>query len=589
MFVPRQKRGWIIVTKELGSFADFFAAKEISAGNGKLITTQLDLLELQPRYKRLRVDLVGSTAAAKVCPAELEDNTLVLLCTPEQVDKDLHNSLKELLSRELGAADVRTYQITPVMLLTLVREGVDGQRLAGSRSARGRDSSDVSRAFRDIIGWCIRQGASDIHLNIHNDSPNSQIHVHIDGHYIAPPHLSLPTPRLTEIARVAWLDVVGGQQPVFDPRSEQQGRLYEVVDGTSYMLRWGSFVGDRGPSITLRLLNLDETIDGLTLESLGYLPSHIEKLQRAQRSEGGAIVLGGVVGSGKSTTIAKLLSDLPTNRKIMTLEDPVERIIRHAIQSSIVRNLASTDDGAFRRKLMMLKRSAVSDVLLGEIRDTDTGQAFQDIVESGSNLYTTVHVYSMLGIPDRLASRQVGVPIDLLASPGILKLLVYQALLPRLCEHCSLPIDQLRDGHLDALGHKRSLSHWKEYIERLKRIYGSVEGIRIRNEEGCQHCKKNELSDLYGYTGRTVVAELFELGHHVEALRCVRNKDSLALLDVYESLSDGDPRSQNMDGKTAMDCAAYKMLSGQIDPRDVEPRFIAFETLETKKNVRRAT
>lgn len=576
------------MTMNFGSFAELLETPQ-----GKdaqvVIATQGDLSALSPAFKRLRVDLVGSTAASKVCPAELENGEIVLFCTTEQRDKDLHRSQQTLLVDSglvVKGKKPRTFEISPVMLLTLVREGIDGQSLASSPK-RGRDASDISRAFRDIVTWCIRQGASDVHLNIDSESADSQIHVHIDGHYIAPESLRLPTPRLMEIANVAWLDVIGGGEPAFDPRTEQQGRLYEVVDGSNYMLRWGSFIADKGPSVTLRILNLDETVDSLTLQSLGYLPSHVEKLERAQRSEGGAIVLGGVVGSGKSTTIARLLSELPLNRKVMTLEDPVERIIRGALQASVVRDLKSTGSNSYRRKLMALKRSAASDILLGEIRDTETGQAFQDIVESGSNLYTTVHVYSMLGIPSRLASRQIGVPTDLLASPGQLKLVGYQALLPLLCDNCALPVSYLSGGMTDSLGHVRSNEYWTKYRERLTRLYQNIEGVRIRNHEGCERCQTKELPDLYGYQGRTVVAELFELGHNLDALRCVRDHDSIGLMQVYQALSDGNQHSEDMDGKTAMDCAVYKMLKGQLDPRDVEPRFMAFETLELRGNGRK--
>lgn len=547
----------------------------------RIISTMADLGALQPAFVRLRIDWVGRTIAAQACPVELSDGTIAVFCVPEREGTDVHTSVCEVANTHNQGQPVQTHLITGILLLTLVRERVEGASLKVGSREHGHDRSDTSRAFRDIIAWAVRKGCSDVHLNINFDEVESQVMVHVDGHYVAPEHLRMPTERLLEIARVAWQDGYGGRESIFDPRSESQCRLYDVVDGVPYMLRWGQFVADKGPSITLRLLSLTEADASTSLDSLGYLPSQVAMLERAMMSEGGAIVFGGVVGSGKSTSLARLLCELPSTRKIMSIEDPVERTIPNALQASIVRSFDSDNEtSSFRAKLMMLKRAAVSDVLLGEIRDVETGRAFLDIVESGTNLYTTVHVGSVSGIPSRLASGQVQVPIDVLAAPGILKLLVYQALLPRLCPHCSLPLEALLDDAPDALGRSRDAGHWSSYIDRLSRMYQHLDGVRIRNPEGCEHCQRKELPDIYGYAGRTAVAELYELGHDTAALLRVREQDAIGLAELYSARSDGNPFSANMDGKSAMQCSVFKMLQGQIDPRDIEPRFMSFETAE---------
>lgn len=546
-----------------------------------LISTMAELGALQPAFLRLRIDWVGRSIAAQACPAEMSDGSVVVFCVPEREGTDVHASVCEAAKAHVRGAKMETRLISGILLLTLVRERLEGTNIRLGGREQGHDRSDTSRAFRDIVAWAVRKGCSDVHLNIDFDEAESQVMVHVDGHYVAPGHLRMPTERLLEIARVAWQDGHGGRESIFDPRAESQCRLYDVVDGTPYMLRWGQFVADKGPSITLRLLSLAETDAAAGLEDLGYLPSQIGMLERAMLSEGGAIVFGGVVGSGKSTSLARLLGALPATRKIMSIEDPVERTIRHALQASIVRSFDTDNEtSSFRAKLMMLKRAAVSDVLLGEIRDVETGRAFLDIVESGTNLYTTLHVGSVSGIPSRLASRQVQVPIDVLAAPGILKLLVYQALLPRLCPHCSLPLDALLDEAPDALGRRKDAGHWSGYIDRLSRMYKHLDLVRIRNPEGCEHCQRKELPDIYGYAGRTAVAELYELGHDTAALLRVREQDAIGLAELYKARADGDPFSANMDGKSAMQCAVYKMLHGRIDPRDIEPRFMSFETAE---------
>jgi len=543
-----------------------------------LLQHQSDVSEHVPGFKQMRADLVSREAAMLVCPVELDGGRFAVFCQPDQYGLDIHNAVVQMLRARNKHADVTSYRVSPQLLLTLVRERLDGRALKSWR-AGSEETSAVRKMFRDIVAWSVRQGASDVHLNIHEGDRASEVRVTIDGHYIAPPHLQMGTDRLLELCKVAWLDSTGGKHALFDPRIEQQSRLWDVVDGKGVMLRWGSFITDRGPSITMRVLVQDAAESLPDFAQLGYLPSQVHALEDAMNAEGGAIVLGGVVGSGKSTTIACQLSQLPSWRKIMTLEDPVERQIRGALQASIVRELDEDDAANFAPKLMMLKRSAPTDVLLGEIRDRQTGRAFQDIVEAGTNVSATVHVGSSTGIPARLASAQIGVALDMLAAPGMLKLLVYQTLLPQLCP-CALPLAALDEGAHDALGRPRSGAHWQAYRGLLGDLYGDpVQHVRVRNPQGCPHCQTRGLAQLYGYRGRTVVAEHFAPADDSQALRAIANRDWITLAEQHATLSDQDPTSANMRGKTAMQCAVYKMLHGQLDPRDVEPRFRPFSTL----------
>ncbi|HCN71195.1 MAG TPA: general secretion pathway protein, partial [Pusillimonas sp.] len=78
----------------------------------------------------------------------------------------------------------------------------------------------------------------------------------------------------------------------------------------------------------------------------------------------------------------------------MTLEDPVEYLIPRAVQNTIARDVDTLSGSLFATKLMALKRSAMTDVLLGEIRDSETGQAFVDLAGSGISVYSTTHAAS---------------------------------------------------------------------------------------------------------------------------------------------------------------------------------------------------
>src|SRR3546814_15321077 len=100
-----------------------------------------------------------------------------------------------------------------------------------------------------MIEWGVRNGASDMHLNVRFDGPESEVRYTVCGRYVAPERFHrMPTTTLMDILAVAWMDIQGGNGAVFDPAIEQQGRLSRRVDGRVIVLRWASLAADRGPS-----------------------------------------------------------------------------------------------------------------------------------------------------------------------------------------------------------------------------------------------------------------------------------------------------------------------------------------------------
>ncbi|MCZ8411278.1 ATPase, T2SS/T4P/T4SS family [Achromobacter dolens] len=539
-----------------------------------------DVASMQPAFRTLKVDWCGSTSAVTACVAELEGPRYVVFVKAREMDSDIFRAVEQR-AIEAAKGPVQVFTINPVILLTLVRERMQAQDVI-QRSTRIRgqkEKSAVRQGFYDIVSWAVRNEASDLHLNVDTTSVTSRISATIDGQYTTPEQLSMPTQQLVDMASVAWLDVSGGNGLFLDMANEQQGRLYEVVDERSYMLRWGSFIADKGPSITLRLLDTDAKVQRVDLSTLGYLPSQIAQLERALRSMGGAIVMGGIPGSGKTVSIAQLIVRLPRTRKIMSIEDPVELILEAVLQASVSRSLDGSDRDTMKSKLMALKRAAASDVFLGEIRDPLTGSAFQDIVLSGGNLYATTHVGSSLAIPQRFASSEIGIPRNTLGTPGVLKLLAHQALMPKLC-NCALPATALLEGAEDRMGVKRDRGTWQRYLGDIETLYDfSSDTLKVRSPAGCEHCRRKGIPELFGYAGRTAVAELFEPSSDPDALRAITTGDEIRLRQIFASQRIAKYDDPDMQGKSTMECAIYKMSQGMIDPRDIEPHFTAFETL----------
>lgn len=515
----------------------------------------------------------------KVCPVQLADKSWAILSIQGYLTSDIIDAVVELCVKAgAKAEDIKLVTVTQTVILAINSHKDDDVVEWTSDD----DKSGHLSAFTEIIRYGVERSASDVHLNVEEGEPYSQICYTIEGQFTEPPSWKIETSRLLELINVAWQKSKGGGAAVFSKNTEQQCNLIIHVENERIMCRWASLAADKGVSVTLRILKMDQRVKRRSLESQGFLPSQIAMFVRAQNAEGGAIVIAGVVNSGKSTTLAELLSMIPPSRKILTLEDPVEYLIPKAFQCTVVRSLDGDDDQAFTSKLKTFKRSAGNDILLGEIRDTQTGSAFVDITGSGTNLYCTLHAKSVVQIPERLASEAIAIPYDFLASPGILNLLVYQALVPVLCPHCSLPISKLaQEGGHDRRGYYHDAAYWQAYIERLVRLFDlDPSSLRVKNDVGCENCQSDDLPQLNGYISRTVVASMLEPQVDRGILRFIRNKDTLSLQEYAERLPRTHVSDPDMTNKSIMESALYKALRGELDPRDIEQKTMDFDTYE---------
>ncbi|UYO92372.1 ATPase, T2SS/T4P/T4SS family [Pollutimonas sp. M17] len=533
-------------------------ASRFDATAAVLISHADQLAAMAPRFLRSlssQFDVDG--LAGRLAPVLLEDRTVALFALAEHVGGDQADELaRRVVQQGYRLASPSRYVLAAPLLLAIARGQVTARSLSNAPDIRlGPSKIALADAFQDLLEWGVRHGASDIHLNVRLRETESEVKYTVLGRYLAPERFRrMPTSTLIDMLSVAWMDIRGGNGAVFDPSIEQQGGMTRQVDGKTVMLRWSSLAADAGPSVCLRMLLRDPASRPPTLDALGYLPDQIEQIDRAMLAESGAVVFAGAVGSGKSTSIAALMARLPPHRKVVTIEDPVEYVIPAAIQNTVVRNLDTAAHDNYSAKLRALKRSAMSDVLLGEIRDAETGRAFMDLAGSGVNVYTTVHAPSAALIPQRLASDFIGVSRDFLATPGMFKLLVFQVLLPCLCPQCALPVASLLDGPPCPEDGYRRNGNWERWLRSLEQLYPDGAGTwRVRNPQGCPTCRTTGLPELNGYAGRTVAAEIIEPGIDQEVIR------------------------------SAQECAMHKAASGAIDPRDIEARFQAFETQRLRR------
>ena len=543
------------------------------------IPTHEILLQLSPAFLRsMAQELAVLSLRGRVCPVLFSDGSVGVFALLEYCFDDQTRAVLDLLKRRgLRLNQPPLFVLPPALLLAIDKPADEqGATVVGHHTDRQAQQGALSAAFDALLRWGVVRRASDIHFNVNRHCYSSPVFFTLAGRYVSPPEFaSLPTSTVLDMLAVAWMDVEGGNGAVFDPMIEQQGRLSRTVDGQRLLLRWASLATDVGPSVCLRLLVMDTSRLTPDLCELGYLPEQIAMFERLQLTDGGAVVLAGTVGSGKSTTIATLMRAIAPDRKVITLEDPVEYLIPNALQNTVCRSVSEQDEYAFDSKLKAIKRSAMNDLLIGEIRDQTTGRAFMDLAACGVNLYTTVHAGSALLIPDRLASSFIGVARDLLATPGILKLLVFQALMLKLCPQCSLTIDQAlqQPQWRCALNQVRSRVWLETWVSALEANVGvSRDALRFRNEQACSACD-HSISSLRGTAGRTVVAEMIDPIREPAFLLGLKNKDGVGLYQWFtqrtqQALDLAEPQRQS-----ARQIAIYKMTQGLLDPRDVQARF----------------
>lgn len=517
----------------------------------------------------------------RMCPVQGENQECQLLVLAECVDD---NEVKAILLaiRQAGLvlAEPNVMLVPPAVLGEVNRRFRLARRPGALASAPQIPKHVLFSLLDDLVLWALDASASDLHLTLRSDQPHADIAFTVNGLLVRPSQFqSVKSQMVSELLSVAWMSVRGGNGAVFDAGREQQGRLDRPIKGGSVGLRWASLVTAHGLAVCLRLLNPSGRACVPLLGELGYPPEQLAMLERATSGDGGAVIFAGMVGSGKSTTLASLVQTIPRCRKVITLEDPVEYVLDNALQCLVASLDEHTDGHDLAGKLKTIKRSAVHDVLIGEIRDRTGGQALVDLVLSGTSVYTTLHASSVLQILLRLTSSMIGVPNSLVAMPGVIKLLVYQALVPKLCTHCALGFEQWLAQPLAfcALGRQRSLEWIKQWWLRFVQFVGvDSTRVRFRHPDGCRHCQSpvgEAVAGQAGYAGRLMLAEMIEPA--AEPMFCA----GIAKYGLSEQVAHWQSRLLQMSvceithlvpvRARAIDC----LVKGCLDPRDFECRF----------------
>jgi general secretion pathway protein E len=363
----------------------------------------------------------------RVVPLRLTDDALIVAaCDP--FDQDMLDGLRfatgyELDLRIARLMDFRTASDTDEVLPSSAE--VDERRLerdmalVEDSSAEGLAVELVSQAFAAAV----ERGASDIHFEPRRH--DLLVRLRIDG-------------RLVDY-RTAPADVVGpcvsrikvlSNLNVGERRLPQDGRASFVNAGRAIDVRVATAPTVFGESAVLRLL--DRASAPQDLGALG-LPAHIDALlRRALHTPHGLFLVTGPTGSGKTTTLYALLDAFKgSGKKILSVEDPVERHFEHVSQTQVHTQIGLD----FATCLRSFLRHDPDVILVGEIRDRETAAVAVQAAMTGHLVLASVHANTALAVAPRLLDMGIE-PYQLAAS---LKGSMAQRLVRRLCGHCKEP------------------------------------------------------------------------------------------------------------------------------------------------------
>lgn len=354
------------------------------------------------------------------------------------------------------------------------------ERLQQSHSPQEKVSevSTQQQRLRLLVKGALDMEATDIHMEVRSDTAKIRFRKH--GELFL--HAEWLPKLAREVASVAFNKETDHNITHFNPLVPQNASMPLMIDDKEIRLRLASLPAHGGFDVVMRLLTTaDHEVP--TLEQLGYLPEQIDILKRVLHMPYGAVVLAGPTGSGKTTTLAACMRLVEDMRKLYSIEDPVEKVVKGVTQVPV-----NTEhyDRSFANMARTVLRMDPDMLVLGEVRDEDTAAVMVRAAITGHLVFSTVHANSATGIITRLAD--LGVSTKLLASPDLLVCLICQRLAPLLCLHCAIPLK-----HSER--HRSFLNRWSEIFK------GSMDQIKVRGGE-CVKCHS------LGIDGRIVVAEM---------------------------------------------------------------------------------
>lgn len=448
----------------------------------------VDLSELVPTPELLDA-MPGEVASKyKAVPVGLDYGQIVV-AVADPLNFDAMDSLPHLLNgASLSFVCATTSQIEQFLTefygikqesanmdLEVVMAGDDSEAPPGQ--AKADADAPIIKLVTKILVEAHQSRSSDIHIEPMEKSLRIRYRIdgvmqEIDNH---PKHLHGPV--------VARLKIMTGKMSIDERRIPQDGRIQARLGGKDLDLRVSTVPTSHGESIVMRIL--DKSGLTLGLGDLGFLSDDQATFDELISLPDGIILVTGPTGSGKTTTLYACLNAINTpDRKIITVEDPVEYQLSGINQVNVKEDIGMTFAAALRSML----RQAPNIIMIGEIRDLETATIAINASLTGHLVFSTLHTNDAPSAVARLTD--IGIKPFLTASA--VRAIMAQRLVRKLCKECKKP-GVLEEMEIRALG----LTH------------DQVRDATVMTPVGCSNCRQN------GFRGRLAIAEIFRMDDEV--------------------------------------------------------------------------
>jgi len=332
------------------------------------------------------------------------------------------------------------------------------------------NKAPIIKLVNTILFQALKLRASDVHFHPYQD--RMQVRTRIDGIL----YDMDPIPRKVQEAIVSRIKIMG-KMDIAERRLPQDGRATIRLGDGEVDVRISSIPTTYGERIVMRLL--DKSARVYTLDEIGLAPKNRAMLREYLNFSHGIILVTGPTGSGKTTTLYAAMSEVDTTQKnVLTIEDPVEYSLPGVSQVQV-----NTKKGlTFANGLRSFLRQDPDVMMVGEIRDLETGEVAIRAALTGHLVFSTVHTNDAPSTITRMVDQ--GIEPYLVASSMVL--VIAQRLVRTICKHCHnyVPITD-------------------EWAAKLKKIgiapAQMTQGIAIGR--GCDECFQS------GYSGRTAIYE----------------------------------------------------------------------------------
>lgn len=409
-----------------------------------------------------------------------------------------------------------------------------------------RNASQTQHEAMKLFQDAVDSTASDIHIRVHKRH-KTEILYRVDGDLASIRKdgfeygVTLCSTIYQSMADVAdsTFEVLSRQ----DARIGDKDRLPSCLDG----IRIATTPQVDGFVMVLRLL-YDAASGAKDLASLGYAPEQVNGIKFLMCRPTGINVIGGPTGSGKSTSLQRILTSIHQDnggrKHLISVEDPPELEMPNIVQTPVT-NASTAEERsiAFQDAIKAALRIDPDVIMIGEIRDTPSARLGMQAAMTGHQVWTTLHSNSAFANLDRLID--LGVERNIAYDPGVVTGLVCQRLVQRLCPECKVALLDNTDNYAPS-----DLAR-VEMVTPLDTVY--VRG------PGCSHCAKKAALIGNGVKGRVAVAEVVVTDHQL--MNHLRSGDRRAATDYWRN---------NQGGRTMLEIVIEKVRTGEVDPFGAE-------------------